>query len=129
MNSFDVLKLMILKPREFRELPDKIKGQSFFLINRVVAQHLPFVSNSFNKNGIDVVSCLDYYSVWFQNKRYTKIPRWVFSKSAAKHNKKYDKEVLFFLRERGYKKSEIEYIYTLYSAKELKKIASDGTDI
>lgn len=111
-NPYDVLKNLILKPTEFQKLPDKDKSSAFFILNRILAQFNPTVSNSFNVNGIYAPTCMDFYSVVFQRQRLSKLPNWVYSKFASKHKKSetLDKDFYKYLLELEYCKEEISWL-------------------
>lgn len=99
-NPYELMKCLMLKPSEFLKLPDKIKNNKFFLLNRILSQKFPQVANRFNRNGINGAACLDFYAYLFMAKRHSKLPGWVYSKMASKHKKKktLDKDFIIWLK-------------------------------
>lgn len=121
-NPYELMKVLILKPSEFLKLPDKVKNNKFFLLNRILSQKFPQVAHNFNRNKINPTTCLDFYAYLFMMQRHSHLPGWVYSKMKSKHkkNKSLDNDFVIWLK-RNYELHDDEIVYLeKYKSGELK---------
>jgi hypothetical protein len=118
MSPFDIIRIMIEEPENYKNISGLDKRKNFFIITRRLSIQFPLQSHVLQHLKIDEVNVIDFWQTFLSNK-YKKVPYWMYTKGVKKvKESKEDKEVseklireyaIFIERDTGLVKKALEF--------------------
>lgn len=125
MDFIQIVNRIFIDKKNYNEISDEDKINSFFIINRKFGKKYPNISSKFNHKNIDKASAMDLWFDFFKN--VNKIPSWYWDpKDRNKNNKISKKDNYNDIKEKEELSDlEIKYLekyYKDYLKNEIKKL-------
>jgi hypothetical protein len=93
MELFDIVKnIFSTNDKIWKGVNRNDKARNFFMINRIMSIQYPIQANQFNRLKVSPPFVVDWWRDTL-NKRYSKSPSWIFTKTKKKQKEKDSKEI------------------------------------
>lgn len=93
---YDFVKDIFTNPNKaYQEYTNKQKGNFYFIVNRIMSIKFPIEAQKLNQIGVDAIAVVDYWIAKIGGKRYSMVPKWVYTKFASTNTQRKYKSLEF----------------------------------